>query len=131
LVPVDAAERGADSTGETNAAAATAARPDAPSSSLRRAFGVKVTTSGLLFVQPVGEARQVTVVGDFNDWDPAATPLQRDDRLGVWQGCVPVPAGRYRYQIVVDGHWQPDPYNEATEPDHEGRLRNVIEMDQR
>ena len=47
-------------------------------------------------------ARTVTLVGDFNDWDAAATPLRRGAD-GVWEGAVPLPVGRHEYGFVVDG----------------------------
>jgi chromosome partitioning protein len=111
----------ADTGGET----ATVTRP---ANRLQQVFGVRGTNSGLLFVQPIQTASQVAVVGDFNNWDPQATPLRRDDRLGVWQGCVPVPAGRYRYQLVVDGRWLADPYNAQVDTDEQGQLQSIAEL---
>lgn len=32
-------------------------------------------------------AENISVVADFNDWDPSATPL-RQDRDGVWRAVV-------------------------------------------
>ncbi len=55
-------------------------------------------------------------------------PLKRDERLGVWQTCVPVPAGRYRYRLVVDGRWVQDPYNDYVESNPFGELNNVVEV---
>jgi hypothetical protein len=51
----------------------------------------------------------VALVGDFNDWDPHATPLHHasDD---VWSVTVPLRPGRYRYTFIVDGtRWHRDP----------------------
>lgn len=47
-------------------------------------------------------ARQVSVIGDFNGWNREAHPLQvREDGSGIWQGFVPgVGAGSlYKYHI--------------------------------
>jgi hypothetical protein len=53
-------------------------------------------------------ARRVAVVGDFNRWDPAATPLAAD--AGVWAVEVPLTPGRHAYAFVVDGRrWVLDP----------------------
>lgn len=95
---------------------------------LARLFGVRSTHQGLLFVQPADRGRHVAIAADFNGWDPQLTPMTRDERLGVWQACVQVPPGRYRYRLVVDGQWTPDPYNQATEPDDRGELSNVVEL---
>ena len=75
----------------------------------------------------MSEAKQVSVAGDFNDWDPQRTPLKKDEQLQIWQGCVPVAPGRYRYRIVVDGQWVQDPYNTYVETNPFGELNNVVE----
>jgi hypothetical protein len=59
-----------------------------------------------VFVAP--KARRVAVVGDFNDWDIAATPLTLSG--GVWSRQLDVPFGRHDYAFVVDGErWVRDP----------------------
>jgi 1,4-alpha-glucan branching enzyme len=47
-------------------------------------------------------ARSVSVVGDFNGWDPKADPLARPGRSGVWEGFVPDagPGAMYKYHVV-------------------------------
>lgn len=59
--------------------------------------------AGAYFSVWAPNARAVSVMGDFNQWDPAAHPLQaRHDASGVWQGFVPaVQRGEgYKYRIV-------------------------------
>lgn len=48
-------------------------------------------------------AKTVSVVGDFNGWDPSAHPLQRAPRSTVWETWVPVTPGRHRFAFLVDG----------------------------
>lgn len=61
------------------------------------------------FVLMAPEAARVSIVGDFNDWDPAATPLRRAGEHAWWV-VVKLPPGRYRYSFVVDGtRWVADP----------------------
>jgi len=48
-------------------------------------------------------ATTVSVVGDFNDWDGAATPLRLASNDGVWAVDLPLPPGRYKYNFLVDG----------------------------
>jgi len=68
------------------------------------------------FVLVAPDARQVTVVGDFNDWNLVATPLTRAEGDGVWSVTIPLAAGRYRYAFVVDGAvWRGDPEAPALE----------------
>jgi hypothetical protein len=52
----------------------------------------------------------VTVAGDFNDWDPQATPLRPTGRSGEWTVELRLRPGRYRYAFLVDGrNWVGDP----------------------
>lgn len=52
------------------------------------------------------EAVSVFVVGDFNNWDPGATPLVRSGSEGAWTAVVPLQPGLYQYSFVVDGRIQ-------------------------
>ena len=55
-------------------------------------------------------ASTVTVVGDFNDWDPSGTPLRPTGRSGVWSVELRLKPGRYHYTFLIDGNrWAGDP----------------------
>ena len=71
---------------------------------------------------------KVGIAGDFNNWNPASTPMNKHQELGVWQACIDIPPGRYRYRLVVDGQWVKDPYNPATETNPFGELNSVLEV---
>jgi len=52
----------------------------------------------------------VSVVGDFNGWDPTATPLKRAATGDSWTARVPLERGLHAYAFVIDGRdWAPDP----------------------
>jgi 1,4-alpha-glucan branching enzyme len=73
----------------------------------------------------------VVLVGDFNDWNPAATPLHRDSD-GVWSVTVPLRPGRYRYTFIVDGtSWRRDPAAPPALEDDFGAPTSVITIAQR
>ena len=82
-------------------------RVRAPSSDVvRTGAGSPLVQFG--FVAP--NASSVALVGDFNDWDPKATPLRAASTGGVWSVEVPIQPGRHLYAFVVDGTvWRPDP----------------------
>jgi hypothetical protein len=62
------------------------------------------------FVLVAPRAGRVALVGDFNAWDAARTPMRATGDGGVWTVEVPVSAGRYLYAFVVDGtQWVADP----------------------
>jgi 1,4-alpha-glucan branching enzyme len=59
--------------------------------------------SGTYFAVWAPNAREVSVIGDFNAWDDGAHPLAvRSDGSGIWEGFVPgVERGAlYKYRVV-------------------------------
>ncbi len=54
-------------------------------------------------------ARHVSVVGDFNDWQNAADPLAPVDATGIWEGVVDGATTGQRYKFHVDGRDKADP----------------------
>jgi len=57
----------------------------------------------VLFVLPALDATDVSIVGNFNAWEPTA--LSDDDDDGIWMASIPLPPGRYEYAFVIDGRW--------------------------
>jgi 1,4-alpha-glucan branching enzyme len=52
-------------------------------------------------------AERVSVMGDFNEWDPKVHPLTvREDGSGIWEGFIPgvLPGAFYKYRIVSKYH---------------------------
>lgn len=77
-------------------------------------------------------ARTVSVVGDFNDWDPTATPLREAAGAGVWTITIPLSAGRHQYVFMVDGNrWTPDPAAPVAVEDDFGMPNSVITVGER
>jgi hypothetical protein len=73
----------------------------------------------------------VALVGDFNDWNPVATPLHRASD-GVWSVTVPLRPGRYRYTFIVDGiRWSRDPAAPRALEEDFGAPTSVITIAQR
>lgn len=77
---------------------------------------------GVYFSVWAPNAAAVTVVGDFNRYDPSAHPLRvRDDGSGIWEGfVVGAKAGQtYKYRIIssLDGKelLKADPYAKFAE----------------
>ena len=60
--------------------------------------------SGVLFAVWAPDADKVSVIGDFNSWNPEKHPLApRWDSSGIWEGFVPSvqPYSCYKYRIVT------------------------------
>ena len=106
------AEPSAPRSADLYPAAATGAAPDAP------------LTAGFVLHRPA--ARQVALVGDFNGWDPAATPMARSDE-GTWTATVTLAPGRHAYAFVVDGErWVTDPRVPTTRDMDYGRDHSIM-----
>lgn len=56
------------------------------------------------------QAKQVSIVGSFNEWDPHAD-LMRRDKDGAWRCTLVIDPGEYEYRFFVDGAWCDDPEN--------------------
>jgi len=57
---------------------------------------------GVQFVVWAPHAASVSVIGDFNRWDPARHPLRARENCGIWEGFVPgaKPGQFYKYCVV-------------------------------
>jgi chromosome partitioning protein len=91
-------------------------------------YGVSQVNDAVAFVTLYPRAKSVQIAGDFNDWQPSKMPLVKVGEGGVWQTSMKLPPGKYRYRLVVDGQWQQDPYNEATELNPFGGYNSVVEV---
>ncbi|MCD6392786.1 MAG: AAA family ATPase [Planctomycetes bacterium] len=91
-------------------------------------YGVRQLEDSVMFVTLYPRASSVQIAGDFNNWQPDGTPLKKVGTNGAWQIKLPMNKGKYRYRLVVDGQWQQDPYNEATESNPYGELNSVLEV---
>jgi len=65
------------------------------------------STVRFVFVAPY--ASRVALVGDFNKWNPSATPMRRSADGRAWLVDLPLAPGRHVYSFVVDGDLAPDP----------------------
>lgn len=66
------------------------------------------TSSPTQFAFQAPTTRQVSLAGDFNNWDTRAAPMEKGPD-GFWRLSVPLAPGRYEYRFYADGVWQDDP----------------------
>jgi len=105
---------------------------------VKRLFVLFLLFPGLLFAQPkMGEngvlfefkapnANVVYLSGEFNNWSPTATPMEKA-KDGIWQIEYPLKPGSYQYKFVVDGRrWEPDPNNPFVVDDGYGGVNSVL-----
>ncbi len=76
---------------------------------------VQGNSEGWLFRVWAPQVSSVHVVGDFNGWDPKATPLTRAANSDIWETFVPglEQGSLYKYMIETDAGellWKADPF---------------------
>jgi 1,4-alpha-glucan branching enzyme len=71
-------------------------------------YGAKPTLRAINFVCNAPQAQSVSLVGDFNGWNPAAQPMkQMPDK--AWFTTVEFKHGHHRYAFLIDGILTVDP----------------------
>jgi hypothetical protein len=79
----------------------------------------------LVFRAP--QAKRVSVVGDFTDWDPTKAVMTRDSGSGLWSVALALPPGRHVYAFLVDDSvWVRDPRAPAAPDADFGRPGSVL-----
>jgi len=97
-----------------------------PTPASARLFGVHQTSRGVLFVHPAPADVTVAIAGEHNNWSPTATVMRYNRKLGVHEAIVPLPPGRHKYRLVVNGVWMTDPYNPVWEPNPFGERDSCV-----
>lgn len=84
---------------------------------------VKVTFE----LPPVVDAQQAAVVGEFNNWDPTATPMKRK-KDGSFSVALNLDGGReYRYKYYLDEErWENDPNPDRLVPNSFGTQDSIV-----
>lgn len=87
-------------------------------------------TVKISFVLPADDPRMpASVVGEFNQWDPAASPMVRRSN-GTFSAVVPLAADatyRFRYRSA-DGTWFNDDAADGYAPNPHGTVDCVVEV---
>jgi chromosome partitioning protein len=91
-------------------------------------YGVNQVSDAVMFVTLYPRATAVQIAGDFNNWQPESSCMERIGDKGTWRAKMDLNKGRYRYRLVVDGQWQQDPYNENMEMNPYGDYNSVLEV---
>ncbi len=81
-------------------------------------YSAKPNLHHVVFRCDAPQAKEVRVVGDFNDWNPSATPMgQQPD--GQWMVRLELTHGFHEYLFLVDG-------NPVLDPHANGKTRNAL-----
>ena len=88
-------------------------------------YGARQTLRAVNFICNAPQAKTVSVVGDFNQWNPAAHPMkQGPDR--AWALMVELKHGHHRYAFLVDGALTLDPRAQGITRDDKGQRVSLV-----
>jgi len=73
------------------------------------------------------DAREVYVVGDFNNWKiDRESCMQKEGSF--WAKRINIACGKHRYRFVIDGKWTEDPNNPSKESNPYGEMDSILEI---
>ncbi|MFH0998498.1 MAG: isoamylase early set domain-containing protein [Pseudomonadota bacterium] len=87
----------------------------------------KQKTKEIQFSLKAVEAKKVSLVGEFNNWNPDADPMQSDDNE-TWTKTKMLSPGNIEYKFWVDGEWMQGPVNLRTCPNCFGTQNSVVKV---
>jgi len=76
------------------------------------------------------DAKEVYLVGDFNNWKIDRANRFRRIRDGQWTKKMRLKPGKYHYKFVIDGEWREDPNNSDKVINNFGGFNSLIEVKQ-
>jgi hypothetical protein len=94
-------------------------------------FGAARSGARVRFSLSAPSARTVSLVGDFDGWNPAALPMRRDADADQWIVDVRLPPGRHVFAFSVDGGLRADPAAPRAVEDDFGVPSSVIVVSDR
>lgn len=84
------------------------------------AFRPQKSTNAVNFYYTGSKAAKVTLVGDFNEWNVDAHPMEKRSD-GTWGLSIELPNGHHRYAFMVDGVLTLDPNAQGITRNDEGQ----------
>jgi len=73
------------------------------------------------------QAKKVSLVGSFNDWNTKKSPAKKDSK-GNWLVKVNLKPGKHEYKFFVDGGWVNDPNCTLCVPNSFGSCNCTVEV---
>lgn len=87
----------------------------------------RIKRKKVTFSLKVSEAKEIFLMGDFNNWNPKKHPMKNDGN-GIWNKIVILPPGKYEYKFLIDGDWKNDPQNDQVCSNCFGTLNSVFDL---
>ena len=88
-------------------------------------YGAAKTLRAINFICNAPEAKAVSLVGDFNGWNPMTNPMkQMPDK--AWFLTLELKHGHHRYAFLVDGHLTLDPMAQGITRNDKGERVSLV-----
>ena len=85
----------------------------------------KAAPNPISFICIAPTAQRVSVVGDFNQWDPAVNPMEKHFD-GSWRVMIPLKHGHHQYAFAVDGTITLDPRGQGVSRNPKGERVSLL-----
>lgn len=85
----------------------------------------KQTLRAMNFICQAPQAQTVSLVGDFNEWNPGAHPMKQLPD-GAWLLMIELKHGHHRYAFLVDGTLTLDPRAQGITRNDKGERVSLV-----
>ena len=92
---------------------------------MKKAANTKILKRRVSFSLEAPQAREVSLVGDFNAWDVRKHSMKKDAD-GVWEKTLILKPGTYEYKFYQDGQWIVDPQNNRQCSNRFGTWNSIV-----
>jgi 1,4-alpha-glucan branching enzyme len=90
-----------------------------------KSIGYQKPLRAVNFICHATQAKAVSLVGDFNHWDPNAHPMKRMPDHS-WMATLNLKHGHHRYAFLVDGVLSLDPQAQGITRNDKGERVSLI-----
>jgi 1,4-alpha-glucan branching enzyme len=73
------------------------------------------------------DAKAVSIVGDFNEWNPATHRMKKHVD-GSWQAQIEISLGHHHYAFLIDGKLTLDPRAQGTARNSQGEKVSLLSV---
>src|SRR5262245_56365989 len=88
-------------------------------------YGGAHTMRAVTFICNAPQAQNVSLVGDFNNWNPRFHPMKQQPDKG-WVLAVELKHGHHRYAFLVDGQLTIDPHGQGITRNDKGERVSLV-----
>jgi len=92
-----------------------------------KANPIHIEDNFYIFYYRDDKARSVSLVGDFNFWNPFSLPMHKNG-AGLWEITIDIPPGKYVYRFLVDGKYKTDPFGTKVVYDRFSKEMSLVKI---